>query len=83
MIDGLCPRCRCCSYEPIDCDECGGDGVTSHECGEDTCCCADPVDNVACDSCRGRGFFFMCLGGCDANGKHARPTLVESSPENL
>ena len=39
----------------IECENCGGEGVTSHDCGEDCCCCEDPEDNVACDCCDGEG----------------------------
>jgi len=38
------------------CDE----GFSSHDCGEDTCCCADPVDNVICDICKGKGGYEVC-----------------------
>lgn len=38
------------------CDE----GFTGHDCGEDTCCCADPEDNVRCDICNGAGGFYLC-----------------------
>lgn len=74
MIDEheLCPRCRCCEIGPEDCDACGGEGTFGHDCGEDTCCCLDPEENVACDNCLGRGFFFVCIGNCDANGQHQR-----------
>lgn len=39
------------------CEECEGDGVVSfHDCGDDTCCCADKSDNVfiTCPMCEGR-----------------------------
>lgn len=39
----------------IDCWQCGGEGYSHHDCGEDTCCCADPEDNVRCDICHGKG----------------------------
>lgn len=77
----LCPICECCSlsYEP--CDYCGGDGVSGHDCGEDTCCCLDPQDNEPCDICGGEGGFQTCLGGCNfvTNQKH-RP-LAERREE--
>ena len=38
-----------------ECDACGGEGVVDHECGEDTCACAWPVDNVPCEICQGDG----------------------------
>jgi hypothetical protein len=50
-------------YEPYDedfgdyveCWQCGGEGYSHHECGEDTCCCLNPYDNVKCDICEGKG----------------------------
>ena len=48
---------------PVDCDDgwitcwsCGGEG-DEHDCGEDTCPCADPDrdDRVICRECRGKG----------------------------
>jgi hypothetical protein len=50
-------------YEPYDedcgdyvtCWQCGGEGYSHHDCGEDTCCCLHPHDNVRCDICEGKG----------------------------
>jgi hypothetical protein len=42
------------------CWDCGGEGVTHHDCGEDTCCCLDPEDNVGCDTCEGAGGWLQC-----------------------
>ncbi len=50
-------------YEPYDddggdwveCWNCGGEGTDGHDCGEDTCCCLYPEDNVTCDICKGKG----------------------------
>jgi hypothetical protein len=39
----------------IECRACGGEGVSSHDCGEDSCCCECPEDNVVCDTCGGDG----------------------------
>jgi hypothetical protein len=36
------------------------EGFTSHDCGEDCCCCLDPEDNVVCDICLGEGGFMLC-----------------------
>lgn len=49
-------------YEPSDydedtcCDRCLGEGYF-HDCGEDTCCCADPegTELVTCPDCGGSG----------------------------
>lgn len=39
----------------VDCWNCGGSGKSHHDCGEDTCCCLHPIDNVPCDICDGKG----------------------------
>lgn len=72
----LCPTCDCCSLDYVECENCGGEGLTSHDCGEDTCCCAYPEDNVECDYCNGAGNFFTCLGGCHDGVKHGAITHV-------
>lgn len=69
-MNELCQRCHCCSTYTEDCDYCGGEGVSDHDCGEDCCCCLDPEDNVSCDMCRGKGFFTSCIGHCNEEGKH-------------
>ena len=38
-----------------ECWNCAGEGFTEHDCGEDTCCCLTPEDNVVCDVCMGMG----------------------------
>jgi len=50
-----------CKKEWRDCYNCGGEGVYGHECGEDTCCCLDPVDNERCDICRGKEGWWQCF----------------------
>lgn len=42
------------------CWDCGGECVTHHDCGEDTCCCLDPGDNVTCGTCYGGGGWKQC-----------------------
>lgn len=38
------------------CGECDGDGLY-HDCGEDTCCCANPDDDlITCEHCNGTGY---------------------------
>jgi hypothetical protein len=71
-IPDLCPRCGCCSLEYVECQTCGGEGVSGHDCGEDCCPCLYPVDNVPCDICLGKGGWTVCLGRCDKDGKHER-----------
>ncbi len=34
-----------------DCLHCGGSGFTHHDCGEDTCPCLEPENNVPCNVC--------------------------------
>jgi hypothetical protein len=31
------------------------DGYSGHDCGEDTCCCLEPEENMVCDTCNGAG----------------------------
>jgi hypothetical protein len=44
-----------------DCWQCGGEGVSGHDCGEDTCCCLDQSDNIICDICNGEGGYYIPL----------------------
>lgn len=60
----FCARCGS-SVVWEECTECGGDGYADHECGEDTCCCLNPEDNVPCDCCRGDGGWYLCLSSAD------------------
>ena len=46
--------------EAESCDQCE-DGLSYHDCGEDTCCCLDPSPNVICNSCGGTGYWWYCL----------------------
>ena len=45
------------SRETEDCWNCGGEGYSHHDCGEDTCCCLDNSPNVVCGECKGKGVF--------------------------
>ena len=38
-----------------ECWNCGGEGFSHHDCGEDVCPCLHPEDNVLCDICEGDG----------------------------
>lgn len=76
----MCPTCRCCELVPEDCDACGGEGVLGHECGEDTCCCLDPEENVPCDYCFGRGWFWVCVGGCEGEKSHRLTAAIREAP---
>lgn len=45
--------------EWTDCWNCGGEGVTHHDCGEDTCACLNPEPNVTCEVCNGKGGWYQ------------------------
>lgn len=55
----ICPKCESHTYER-GCHTCGGEGCYDHDCGEDTCCCAAPMNNVRCDECDGKGWHEWC-----------------------
>lgn len=65
-----CERCTCCETEWVECEQCGGEGVFGHDCGEDTCCCLNPEDDAPCSMCDGEGGWDVCLGKCDDGGNH-------------
>ena len=74
--------CRCRAYrgrgQPVwwvECEDCGGTGVDGHECGEDVCCCAEPEDNIPCDSCHGKGGWWVDK---DDAPEPDEPTAAES-----
>lgn len=54
--------CEKCGWEKSwrDCWNCGGEGLSDHDCGEDCCCCLHPELNVRCDICEGQGGFVVC-----------------------
>lgn len=58
QADIQCPKC---GNELVQrrCHDCE-DGFSHHDCGEDTCCCLDPEDNVKCDECSGHGRSIWC-----------------------
>jgi hypothetical protein len=81
--DNQCARCGSSLYF-VECDNCSGDGLSSHDCGEDTCCCLDPEDNVTCDWCLGSGGHWQCLSSrewCDAHPHEGREQIVSGTPE--
>jgi hypothetical protein len=77
--DRFCQRCKCCSTDWEDCYNCV-DGYSDHDCGDDTCCCLNPKDNVRCDICDGEGGWVVCIGGCDEQGNHSREAASSGSP---
>ena len=79
-----CGRCG----SSLEFEECGNcdEGFVGHDCGEDSCCCADPEDNVACDICHGKGSFLRCISSkewCEANPLPGRGETPRSTPESL
>jgi hypothetical protein len=80
--DCQCARCGS-SAGFIDCYNCH-DGYTSHDCGEDCCCCLEPEDNVPCDVCEGRGGWWNCLSSyeyCTANPIPGHETIERGKIE--
>lgn len=55
------PFCAACGTEVewMRCTQCD-EGYSHHDCGEDTCCCVDPEDNVPCRVCEGEGGWLRC-----------------------
>ena len=55
--------CKICGEELefVPCEDCDGEGFSDacHDCGEDTCGCADP-DPGDCMSCGGTGGLWLC-----------------------
>ncbi len=82
-VEYQCGRCGS-SIMFQECGNCGGHGVTGHDCGEDCCCCADPEDNVTCDICHGVGACPRCLSSaewCEAHPLPGRENTPRSTPE--
>lgn len=81
--DCQCARCGSSLFW-VYCEQCGGEGVDGHDCGDDTCCCAYPEDNVPCDICRGRGGWYSCASSdawCKAHPLDARNAVQSGTPE--
>ena len=69
-----------------DCSNCAGEGVSGHDCGEDSCCCADSFDNMRCDICQGKGAFPRCASSpewCEANPREGRENTPRNTPETF
>lgn len=77
--EAQCARCGS-SVTWVRCGNCV-DGYSHHDCGEDTCCCLYPEDNVRCDWCRGAGGSWHCLSSPDWCAAHPMPgrERIESS----
>lgn len=69
------PQCARCgsSVGHETCFECGGDGCSHHDCGDDSCCCHNPEKNVQCDTCEGEGRWWLCLSGSEFCQKNPLP----------
>jgi hypothetical protein len=81
--DAQCGRCGS-SLTFESCGHCLGDGLAGHDCGEDTCCCLEPVENVPCEICGGVGGFPLCIsseGYCQAHPMKDREEVARSTPE--
>jgi len=70
--EAMCAKCGS-SVMWKECWNCR-DGYSHHDCGEDTCCCRDPLPNVVCDICDGEGGWYVCI---NCNSK-LDPTLHDS-----
>lgn len=79
--DHQCARCGS-SVGWYDCWDCGGGGLTYHDCGEDTCACLHPEINVQCDSCTGEGGAWHCISTpawCKANPLPGRDHIASTA----
>jgi hypothetical protein len=75
--ENQCARCGS-SVMHVECEQCGCEGVDGHDCGEDTCCCLCPEENVVCDICGGVGGWFVCMSSeefCEANPLPGRESI--------
>lgn len=84
-VEYQCGRCGS-SLTWEDCQNCGGDGLTGHDCGEDSCCCLLPEDNVLCDICHGEGIFPHCLSTqewCEAHPMAGREITPRHTVESF
>lgn len=86
--DGHSYECQCArcgsSMMWAECENCGGEGLDGHDCGEDCCCCLDPEPNQRCDYCRGSGGHWECMSSprfCTANPLTGRDEIVRGTPE--
>lgn len=54
--------------EWVECWQCDATGVSGHDCGDDTCLCFAPEDNIVCDECGGKGGWHHVEPEDEANG---------------
>lgn len=55
-----------CNLLLQDCQNCE-DGYSHHDCGEDSCACADPENNIVCDWCDGECSSKWCPKSTEQN----------------
>lgn len=77
LFDDGCSHCGCCSSDWEECDACGGEGGhDGEELMQEDPLWYSPDDWERCEQCSGRGGWTMCLGRCDADGKHAPKEIL-------
>lgn len=56
--DPTCGECK----GPMHWEECwtGCNDGGYHDCGDDSCCCLEPEDDMVCDECHGNGGYWVC-----------------------
>ena len=67
MTEEVCTKCGG-DVDWEDCWNCGGEGYSHHDCGEDCCACIRPEPNVTCDVCNGKRGCFRCYS-CELEDK--------------
>lgn len=81
--DCQCARCgSSCDYQV--CEQCGGEGVDGHDCGEDCCMCRYPEENMTCGICLGSGGWQTCLSSrewCEGNPLAGREDVKRGNIE--
>lgn len=77
-IEPSCPECGS-DMDWEDCPNCC-DGYIGHDCGEDSCCCLDPEDNVICEICGGSVGWWIC--NCCRSDSERREAVDGRSQEN-
>lgn len=60
ISESICPKCNQDSCRKRSCDQCGGEGYSDHDCGDDCCACLYPENNVHCDVCDKKGWLEWC-----------------------